>query len=368
MAEEKKLTGNKGEWSEVYTLLKLLGDNKVYAGDSNLKKITEIVYPILSILRNENGKDITYNIVDKKIDVILNSKVTSVLASDFLNKSNELLLEIKKQPKTFSVPSVQSFLDKIHCRSLKAKSTVKSDITIKIHDFRTGLTPILGFSIKSDLGEAPTLFNSNKSTNFSYSINNITLSPSEIDAINSMVLQRGSKTIQNVRGRLQSLINKGAIISFSDVKKNKFKNNLMMIDSNLPNILASSIYKYFTSNLSKSTELIHFLEQDNPLNFDLSLSHPFYSYKYKRFLNDVALGMLPSKIWTGEFDATGGYLIVREDGEVICYHIYNRNEFEDYLFKNTKFETPSASKHDFGYIYVENNQLYIDLNLQIRFL
>ena len=33
------LTGNKGEWSEVYTLLKLLGEGKVYAGDHNLNKI-----------------------------------------------------------------------------------------------------------------------------------------------------------------------------------------------------------------------------------------------------------------------------------------------------------------------------------------
>ena len=29
------LTGNKGEWSEIYTLLKLLGEGKVYAGDQH---------------------------------------------------------------------------------------------------------------------------------------------------------------------------------------------------------------------------------------------------------------------------------------------------------------------------------------------
>lgn len=31
------LTGNKGEWGEIYTLFKLLGDKQVYAGDGNLK-------------------------------------------------------------------------------------------------------------------------------------------------------------------------------------------------------------------------------------------------------------------------------------------------------------------------------------------
>ena len=45
------LTGNKGEWSEVYTLLKLLGEGKVYAGDHNLNKIQDLFYPIIMILR-----------------------------------------------------------------------------------------------------------------------------------------------------------------------------------------------------------------------------------------------------------------------------------------------------------------------------
>ena len=47
------LTGNKGEWSEVYTLLKLLGEGKVYAGDHNLNKIQDLFYPIIMILRQE---------------------------------------------------------------------------------------------------------------------------------------------------------------------------------------------------------------------------------------------------------------------------------------------------------------------------
>ena len=87
----------------------------------------------------------------------------------------------------------------------------------------------------------------------------------------------------------------------------------------------------------------------------------------KRFLTDVALGMMPSKVWSGQYDATGGYLIVKEDGDVLCYHIYNRNQFEDYLFENTKLETASSSRHEFGHIYVSGSDKYFKLNLQIRF-
>ena len=58
---------------------------------------------------------------------------------------------------------------------------------------------------------------------------------------------------------------------------------------------------------------------------------------------------------------------MKSDGEILCYHIYNKNEFENYLLSNTKLETASSSRHGFGEIYEENGQQYFKLNLQIRF-
>jgi hypothetical protein len=52
---------------------------------------------------------------------------------------------------------------------------------------------------------------------------------------------------------------------------------------------------------------------------------------------------------------------------VLCYHIYNRNQFEDYLFSNTKLDTPSSTCHEFGMIYEENGEVFFALNLQVRF-
>lgn len=54
------LTGNKGEWSEIYTLIKLLGEGKVYAGDQNLNKIQDLFYPIIMILRQEKDGNFNY--------------------------------------------------------------------------------------------------------------------------------------------------------------------------------------------------------------------------------------------------------------------------------------------------------------------
>ena len=41
------ITANKGEWSEVYALFKLLSEGKLYAGDKDLNKIPNLIYPII---------------------------------------------------------------------------------------------------------------------------------------------------------------------------------------------------------------------------------------------------------------------------------------------------------------------------------
>ena len=63
------LTGNKGEWSEIYVLLKLLGEKHVYAGDAELNKIEDLFYPILKVLRNEQGNKYEYSINDNIVIV-----------------------------------------------------------------------------------------------------------------------------------------------------------------------------------------------------------------------------------------------------------------------------------------------------------
>ena len=63
-------------------------------------------------------------------------------------------------------------MDSYNSKSIKTKSSVKSDIRIVIHDSRTGTNPELGFSIKSQLGKASTLLNASMTTNFIYRLVN----------------------------------------------------------------------------------------------------------------------------------------------------------------------------------------------------
>ena len=136
------LTGNKGEWSEIYTLFKLLGEKQVYAGDGNLNKIGELFYPILRVLRNEQNHHYQYSIEDEI--VIVTEDGTELLrkpVNDFLNQAHKLLSVIRRNSGTFASPEAEQFMTEIGCRQIKAKSVEKADIRIVIHDLRTGMTP-----------------------------------------------------------------------------------------------------------------------------------------------------------------------------------------------------------------------------------
>lgn len=358
------ITGNAGEWSEVYALFKLLGDKQLFLGDKDIKKLKGLFYPIIKILRSQSDGTFEYSIRDEIILITGGNETIKIPIVEFKEKALYLLQAIKdnKKERTFSIPVIESFMKSFNCISLKAGSSRKTDITIVVHDQRTRQQPALGFSIKSQLKSPSTLLNAGKTTNFIYKITSCHFSEEDIKRINAI------QTKHKVKDRLAQVQARGGQLEFVKAQRTVFSNNLVLIDSLLPQILAHILSSYYSSKLSKLTDLVRQIEEDNFLNFDTSKGHKFYEYKMKRFLTDVALGMMPSKVWTGKYDATGGYLIVREDGDVLCYHIYNRNKFEDYLFNNTKLETASSNRHDFGQIYREGEQFFFKLNLQIRFL
>ena len=355
------LKGNKGEWSEIYALFKLLGDKQLFAGDADLNKVEERFYPIIKIIRNESGGNFEYELSGDLVIISGGNEKLRISVKTFTEQSAKLLAKIKSAAGAFSIPEIETFMASINCQSLKAKSTSKTDIRIVIHDQIINQTAELGFSIKSQLGGEASLFNAGKTTNFIYQINGFKPTATEIKIINEI------ETQSKIKDRIENIKNKGGEFKFFTLEQDVFKNNLVLVDSLLPNIIAEIVKTFYSSNLSSIKDLTDGISKANPLNYDTQFSHSFYDYKIKRFLTDVALGMTPSKVWTGVCDATGGYLVVKENGDVLCYHIYNRNQFEDYLFANTKLETASSTRHHFGKIYEQNGQVYFKLNLQIRF-
>ena len=357
------ITGNKGEWSEIYTLLKIISDKKLFAGDSGMNRIESLIFPIIKVLRDESNGTFEFSYDNDLVIITNNIEKFRIPVYKFQEQAHFVLTKLKQKTNTtFSIPEVENFINSFNLYSLKANSNKKSDIRIVIHDQITGTNPELGFSIKSQLGGASTLLNAGKTTNFIYKIENVNLLENLIEEINSI------ETRSKIKDRIEKITQLGGVLNFINTESVNFENNLMLIDSALPKIISEILLTFYTANYSTIPSLVERINAINPIKFNQNNNHPFYSYKIKRFLTDIALGMMPSKVWTGQLEATGGYLIVKDNGEILCYHIYNRNEFEDYLYYNTKLETASSTRHEFGKIYTENNQLFFKLNLQIRFL
>lgn len=357
------LTGNKGEWSEIYVFLKLLADGRLNAADANLNAIPNVYYPIIKILRYENHINREYRIngniriFDENDNELLNLPI-----ADFVNRSKQLFSKLRNsEGRSFAFEDIEVFLNSIDIHSLTALRTDKSDIKVVVHDLNTGMQPKLGFSIKSMIGGNSTLFNPGNTTNFIYEI--IGNGELNIDEINEI------ETSPKITNRISEIRTRGFDVKFRNIQSETLHLNLQLIDSDLPQIIAELLllkYSNYGNNLLAS--LMGQLTINNPLNFDLSQGHPFYEYKVKNFLTDSALGMTPSRIWTGQYDATGGMIIVKENGELVCYHIYNRNEFQNYLLNNTRLEQASTSRYNFGDLYTEDEKIFIKLNLQVRFI
>lgn len=207
-----------------------------------------------------------------------------------------------------------------------------------------------------------TLLNASGATTFTYEVSGGYIDDNVVDRVNSI---NGTGCVIK---RVKAIQQAGAELKFSSIPNSTFDNNLRMIDSNLPEIIGwmlSDCYAQKNMNIKEAAERI---SKDNPLNYNLSQGHDLYGYKIKSLMVATALGMLPSKAWNGRYEATGGYLVVKNDGDIICFHLYDRNLLEDYLFNNTKFETPSKSRYNMGEVYRIGNRYYFNLVLQIRFL
>ena len=168
---------------------------------------------------------------------------------------------------------------------------------------------------------------------------------------------------------MKEIVDRGGRFVYSDVEHQTFKNNLLFLDCCMPKFIAECLVVGSMPNAtSMIKEAVEMVAAKNPFGFTGNDIIAFYEHKMKVLLLDAALGMTPSKEWKGRYDANGGYLVVRKDGEIVCYHFYNRNDVEDYLYHNTRFERGSRTRHNFGSLFRgEDKNVYIRLNLQIRF-
>ncbi len=356
--DELPRTANKGEWSELYVFFKIILDRVVYAADKNLQPKTDEYYEFVKLFRFNSRKELlAYDLSNEDIVRVSDSddQAVTVISKDELgDKTRRILERIKVASSTFSVEDAGGLMNTYRLTSVKSPSTSKADIDALVKTTGSPTARQMGFSIKSYIGGAPTLVNSSSHTNFVYEVIGFSGDKDEVNSID---------TRSKVRDRISKIRDDGGKLVFSGMQSDTYRANLRMQDSNYPLIMARMLQYFYEGNGYELDTLGGLVAKD----LDLDTSYEEVRYKTKGFLRSSALGMVPASVWDTRITTHGGYIVLFESGELLCYSLYYDDDFRDYLYSNTRFDTPSTTKYDYGYLYENDGRLFIKLNLQVRF-
>lgn len=369
---------NKGEWGEPYAALRILGEGKLYIADKNGYKNSEEWMSVLELIRHEAvNRVVTYHVndvADMNIEITVNDDYkSSVKAAQFLMMADKLSSEIiNGKGRSFEVSDdVQEFMNDIEMLHIKAKSIDKSDLFLSIRDPRASIVrEHVGFSIKSEFGQNPTLFNTAKASAVIYRVDG--MNDELMNTINSLVDDKGHAAVSV---RCDKLIEQGCKLSFVGFPYAKragceaFKENLDLIDPRLADVIERMLWNHFFEHFSNNdlSEVTNQLIATNPCG--LTRPEIKYPYMIKSFLYAAYCGMTASTLWDGDSQVNGGFIKVSADGEVLAHYALESDAFKSYLYKNCYLEYPATDEGHGNYakVYKEGNEYFFRLNFQIRY-
>lgn len=359
---------NSGEWSELYAFLKIIEQRVLPAARSDLTVIPNISYPVTKVLRDDKSISRLYDLSSKekllvKVHSAEETKSYEVAYQAISDELPSILTAIKAKKNSrgsFALPEADSLIQLLQPGKIKKDSKSKEDITLVLRDHITSQESMVGFSIKSYIGGNASLINASHPTFFRFLVKDF---DDDIDDINSTV---GSRKL---RRRVDRVLEQGGEFSFQEMISPIFEKNLRKIDSFLPEIMAELIRAFFSSKGNTLQDLTKYIVENNCLKGPILEKFDFddIKFKLKNLLLNSALGMVPATDWDGIIKADGGYVIVKDDGQVVCYHVYNISELSEYLFNSTKLETPSSGRHPFAVFFKNGDKVNYDYPLQIRF-
>lgn len=367
---------NKGEWGEPYAALRLLGYKKLFIADEKGEPNPNEWMDVLKIVRQEtNDRTVTYrcNEDDKDIEIEINGiPVASIQAARFRHFSDILKSDIANATgRSFNVSSeVIDFLKEAEIQHMKAKSVEKSDIFLDTRDPRSSIVrENIGFSIKCEFGENPTLFNTAKASAAKYRISGMT--DDLMREINAKVDNKGHAAVSD---RCLAIRENGCGLDYvgyeiaARAKCEAFKENLDLINPNLPMVIQCILWNHF---MEKQTEIdissvMNRIIEENPCG--ITLPETKYPYMMKMFLYSAYCGMTASTIWDGKSTVKGGYITIKDTGEIVANYALESEAFKNFLYTHCYLDFPSTDQGHgaYGEVYRENGEYYFKLNFQIR--
>ncbi len=366
------VSANRGEHSELLAFLLILHEGRVQVAD----KFGEPrqAWLKVSAIQRPSDPDRRYLIDGDQVVVISDAEVELARASraSVGALADKLFLQIKvSQGASFVCPAGDEAFLLLRLEGAKAGSAAKADLLIEVASPAfDGEVLTLGFSVKSELGGLPTLLNAG-ATQFEYRIEGC--SADDALAVQEAAPRNKDKDYPGPMRLMPALAVSNARVVFETVVDPIFEQNLKMIDTSFPRMLADTLmHAYLCGELAlkdavRSPALLD--ELSKVLSLPIPMVERIVKHKIKELLRQSALGMNPGRQWEGQVEAHGGWIIVKESGQLVCFHVVNDDDFREYLLQGTKFDTPSMTRNRAGYVYRQGDEpnARLRLSLQVRF-
>lgn len=367
---------NRGEWGEPYAALRLLGYKRLLMADENGNPNPDEWMDVLKVVRQEtNDRLVTYHCNENDSDIVIeinNEPVGAIQSDRFRHIADILQADITKATgRSFNVSKeVVDFLQEAEIKHMKAKSVEKSDIFLDTRDPRNSIVrQNIGFSIKCEFGENPTLFNTAKASAAKYKISG--MNDELMKRINSMVDKKGHAAVSD---RCRAIRENGCGLEYVGYEMaarancEAFKENLDLINPNLPVVIQRILWNHFMERQSEIDifSVMQRIVNENPC--DITLPETKYPYMMKMFLYSAYCGMTASTIWDGKSTVKGGYITIKETGEVVANYALESEAFKNFLYTHCYLDFPSTDQGHgaYGEVYKINDEYFFKLNFQIR--
>ncbi|MCD8164855.1 MAG: HpaII family restriction endonuclease [Bacteroides sp.] len=354
------LSATKKEWSELYVFFSLLARGEVESGKSNNTREEAAFIPVSMIRREEHNGPRSYYIEEENIHITGENYDEYFPREDFKYAAGLILPAIRKgESEEVEAPEeLEAFLDALDIYDIAAVTNDRTDFYVA---FYHPSAPLVGFCVHSRIGKMFPLLDGGRAANIKFELSGVKFAVPTVDNVNAL------KGPFEVTDRLNLIERLGGILKYSDVADKVFRSNLQMIDLHFPRVLAEMVRMMHLEGITRIDELTERMKEINPLKIkdELIHKHSYYEYKMKQFLLTTALGMRPAKIFNGADSVVAGFFIVGGDGKIVCYQKNDKENFEEFLYHNTRLERGDTGKDKYGYLERENKVWYFKLNIKV---
>ncbi len=364
-------TKNIGEVSEFYAFVYILGDRKIRLVDGNLCGRGEYL-EFLKLYRSDESYIFLPD--SSNLRILSNGQSSIVNRNEIRTEREQLFNLLKKGEKIkLNAPEIQALMQELKTERVSAKSEKKMDFSGEVRLPGSPATQYLGFSVKSNIGANSTLINAGGRK--SEVVYRILFNGTNPVGQQLSQLKLWSKQGLKPKELFETLYREKFELQFEKTAEAPLGLNLVMIDSNGPELLARLMWERYQNSTLNSTfvELIGSIAKKNDIAAVKKLGYSeeerfnALCYKFAAILLAFSTGATVGTKWDGKEQASGGMIVVLKSGEVVCLELVTRNAVGQYLLNRSYFENPSTKRHPYGRLtFSEEGSVFVSMQLQVR--